>query len=104
MEFTEQQIHNSTAKQILYDIDFYTSGQITPCREEYNGWCNYDTWKFNLNISNIYSFTKELEAQINNMSLKDFVTFCLVNKHIFVDTINFLKVDFKEVYTAWRDN
>jgi len=92
------------ANEVLYDLDYYLSDHIKPQHKEYNGWWNYDTWKFNLNLTNEYNFIKPLEEEINNISLKDFVRYCLTNLFYFVDEINFKQVNFEEVYTALKDD
>lgn len=92
------------ANEVLYDIDYYIGDFTEPIKAEYNGWHNIDTWRFNLNLTNEYCFIKPLENEINKMSLKDFVIYCLTNVTYFVDKINFTEVNYKEVFQALKNN
>lgn len=72
--------------------------------ETFNGWSNYDTWKLHLNLTNEFTITKYLESEIKNMSLTDFINYCVLVKPHLIDSINYSQVNFEEVYGAFRED
>lgn len=100
---TKDRYNFEQACDVLDNIDYYTA-DFKGTAAEYNGWTNYNTWLFNLNLTNEYDFIVPLESKIQEMSLKDFILYCLKKLWFFVDRIDFTEVNFKEVYTALKDD
>ena len=75
-------------------------------QKKYNGYCNWETWEFNLIINNEYRFYYHVkDFVINNLNDKETIIGCFRSFASSTSlNIDYHNIDFNEIADVWIDD